>query len=221
MDSAMMEDKSQTKTNRGNRAATMAIILVVLFGGLTYVFTDWYRKKELRIESQDTPHLAHAVNEVQGWRRANMLAVFIMFITGAGVMLGAVFYRRFRAERARTLDGTYWFLATMSIVSGFLYFIYRIRQRRRKALRKAMEYAAKNPSRLKHKIIGGLLIILIIGLLWYRRRMHALRVKRKKAHILLKKEKDVQNQEVIPQETVLQANVEKGTIEKAVPKKQQ
>ncbi len=219
LDSAMDSAKSRVKQPRTNRAAAFTVVIVILFGGLTYLFVDWYRRKELRIEAQDVPRLAHVVNELQGWRKVNIISFFIMFLTGAAVMLSAVFYRRFRAEKARRHDGVFWTLSSMSILSGFLFILYSIRRRRRKALRKAMEYAAKHPSRLKHKILAVLLFVVVVGLLWYRRRIHRMHVQKKKAHIEAKRRNQIQEVDVIPQEKILQADTS-GNVQKAIPKAQ-
>ncbi len=220
IDSAMGE-ADETKEKNPNRAILVAVVVTVLLGGLTYLFIDWYRKKELRIEAADVPRLVHVVQEVQGWRKVNYISAFIMFLTGAAVMLAAVFYRRYRAEKARRHDGVFWFMSTSSILSGVLFVLYRIRARRRKALRKALEYAARHPSRLKHKIVGALLFFLVFGLLWYRRRIHALHIKKKKSHMTetMQTKKDTQEVEVMPKEHILTAD-QQGSLKRAVPKSQ-
>ena len=207
---------SQPSQTSGSRAAIFVVFVLSMLGGVTYMFVDWYRKRELKLEAMETPRLVHAVDEVQGWRKANYIAVVIMAFTGAGVMLAAVFFRRYRAEKARNLDSTYWGLAISSIFTLGLYILYRIRQRRRKALRKALEYAAKHPSRLKHKIIGALLVIFTVGLLWYRRRVHALHIKRKKTHMESIRPADNGHIEVMPKEPVLKANQD-NVVKRASP----
>ena len=55
LDSAMDSEKSQVKEPRPHRAAAFALIAIVLFGGLTYMVVEWYKKKELRMEAMDVP----------------------------------------------------------------------------------------------------------------------------------------------------------------------
>ncbi len=115
------------------------------------------------------PRLVHVVEEVQPWGKGNFVAAGIMTLTGAGIILGLISYRRVRAERAAQLDATFWLLCVMSITSGVFYTVYRMRQRRRAAARRALRNVLRNPSRLKEIIVYSSLAVLVVGLILYRR----------------------------------------------------
>ncbi len=156
----------------------LCAVLVLIFGTVV-VFTETFKKKPTS-EQAEVPRLAHAVQEVQGWRRGNYIAAAIMVAMFALILFALMGYRRVRAERARQMDTVYWGLTISSFVALVLFILYRRRERKRSAMRKQMKMLSKNPPKQKILIVWGLFALIVIGLLWYRRRLHARRLERKK-----------------------------------------
>ncbi len=128
-----------------------------------------------RVGETDVPRLAHVVEEIQPWKEANYIAAGVMLMTFFAMVLGMITYRRVRAQRARQLDPTFWFLCAMSVLSGILFVLYRMRERKRHRARQAVR-GMTTPSRISEVALFASLLLLMVGLLLYRRYTHSLHV---------------------------------------------
>ena len=189
LDSMMDGEQDPDTKASANRYAARALVLIVCLGAFTWMATDYWTKKEAQLQESELPRLAHRVDEFQGWRRPNLVGFVIMTFFGAGVVMIIGYYRRVRAEKARRHDSVFWFLSSSSLLSLAVFILYRRRERRRSAARKAMKYAARHPSRIKHYFVGTCLVLIVLGLLYYRRRMHAKHMAKRKIKAI--KQEDV------------------------------
>ncbi len=156
------------------------LAFLLLLGAVLYTFTEYYRSSQNALSEKEVPKLTHVVDEVQGWRRMNYVAAAVMLLMFAVIVVGMMWYRRVRAERARQLDSVYWGLCLSSLASVPIFVLYRRRRRRQDEVRRQMKALAKNPPKTRLFVIWGAILLLVSGLVWYRRRAHARHLARKK-----------------------------------------
>ena len=159
--------------------------LFILLGMLAYSVKGYYEKsQDTGVDEEAIPRLAHVVWEIQGWRRSNYLAAGVMLVTFSMLVLGMMWYRRVRAERAGRHENIYWGLSAASVVCLVFFILYRRRMRNIRSVRDQMKFVAKNPSKARLYVTWGLIVTLLIGLIWYRRRIHARRLAKKQEKLM-------------------------------------
>ena len=177
LDSAMDEGVSVPQSNRG---VIFGIMFLLCLGSLVYISLENYKKRQSRVEQEDLPRLAHAVQEVQGWRGANVIALLVMLATGMAIILALSTYRKARVERARKHESTFWFLCGTALLCGVTYLLHRYKERRRGALRREFRRVARSPNLVRRYAIGATIIVMLAALIWYRRNAHKIHLARKK-----------------------------------------
>ncbi len=158
---------------------------LLLLGTLVYTFKEWYLKTQATEDQQAIPRLAHAVEEVQGWRRANYLAAGVMLATFAMIVLGMMWYRRVRAERAGYHESVYWGMSGASLLCLVFFILWRRKMRRHDAIKRQMKLLGKKSSKTKIMVTWGFILVILIGLIWYRRSVHLRRLAKKNEKLKL------------------------------------
>jgi len=150
------------------------LVGLLLIGAFVYNVVEAYAARQVKLAKESVPELAHVVEEYQGWRKQNLLALAITALITCAIFLSIIVYRRTRIVRAKRLDSTYWALTALSIFFGFVWLAVRHKARRRDAMERAQRTMVKaiegDLSKVgKYIAIGS--VVILGGLLWYRNRM--------------------------------------------------
>jgi len=170
---------SRTRSSAANlvRPPLPSCLMLFAICGVVYWSYELYRKRQEKVNQG--PRLVHVVQEYQGWRLPNVIALAITVLTGMGILVAMLFYRKVRAEEASHLDSTFWGLAMGSLLCSMLWLHQRRRARNLTLLQKA-EHALSLSRRRNVRHMWLLIMAVVIGILLYRRRLHSIHIIRKR-----------------------------------------
>ncbi len=172
---------------------------ILCLGILISLHYHFAHKEAKMVATYHGPRLVHVVNEIQGFRKINLIGLAVMVLTGVGLLGTMILYRRQRVQLARRHDAIFWMLSSWSLALGVVFTIQRWRRRRQLAAQRSYRAFWRTPEKILTYLTFTLPIIPLACcgcLLWYRRRQHLRHLERRRQR-KIKKREAIQKQDVI------------------------
>ncbi len=193
-------DEDEAREQQSQSGFSIPILPTILCLGVLVSLHYHFAHKEARLlATYHGPRLAHVVNEVQGFRKVNLIGLGVMVLTGTGLLGTMVLYRRQRVQLARRHDAVFWMLSSWSLALGVVFTLQRWRRRRQLALARSYRQFWRTPEKILTYLTFSLPVIPLACfafLLWYRRQQHLRHLQRKHER-KMKNRDEVENVEVI------------------------